>query len=370
MIRVAFDSQIFAQQVHGGVSRYFCQLVEHIDKSEDIRPLIVAPMHVNGYLPKIPGRLWQGFANRHQLLPKLARRILYRGAEELIMRAFRPQIIHETYYWLNPRGPAGACRVLTIYDMIHEKFGAQYHQLRGDILERKLAAVRRADHIIFISNSTRRDALEYFDLNPAKTSVIHLGFDLKANVGRHESAASPGSRPYVLYVGLREGYKNFENFAKAFGASRLVSEGFRLICFGGGKPSGEELAMVQQFGIDATQFEWREGGDDMLRQIYREAALFVYPSLYEGFGIPPLEAMAHDCPVACSNTSSIPEVVGQAAELFDPSDVDSIREAMERVLYSPSRRTDLVRLGRERLGAFSWQRCALETRKVYQHLVA
>ena len=96
----------------------------------------------------------------------------------------------------------------------------------------------------------------------------------------------------------------------------------------------------------------------------------VYPSKYEGFGIPPLEAMSLDCPVICSNTSSIPEVVGDAGEYFDPYDVDSIMSSIERVLQSSVRRAELVLLGRERCKRFSWKRCAQETLAVYRRLAA
>src|SRR5439155_12052756 len=101
--------------------------------------------------------------------------------------------------------------------------------------------------------------------------------------------------------------------------------------------------------------------DEMLALLYRNAAAFVYPSLYEGFGIPPLEAMSVSCPVIASKTSSIPEVVGDAGEYFDPGNMESIRSAIESVLESPTRRDELVMKGRARCAQFSWARCAGET---------
>ena len=103
---------------------------------------------------------------------------------------------------------------------------------------------------------------------------------------------------------------------------------------------------------------------------YREASLFVFPSMYEGFGIPPLEAMSMDCPVACSNASSIPEVVGEAAAYFDAADVGSIRTAAERVLQSESYRSELVARGRRRREMFSWRRCAEETLAIYRSVLS
>jgi glycosyltransferase involved in cell wall biosynthesis len=111
------------------------------------------------------------------------------------------------------------------------------------------------------------------------------------------------------------------------------------------------------------------GDDALLSRLYRQATAFVYPSLYEGFGIPPLEAMSFDCPVVCSNTSSIPEVVGDAARLFDPADIDALRAAIEAVVGSPDLRDNLVRRGRKRIRHFSWDRTAMETMDIYRELV-
>jgi glycosyltransferase involved in cell wall biosynthesis len=106
----------------------------------------------------------------------------------------------------------------------------------------------------------------------------------------------------------------------------------------------------------------------LLAKLYKFARAFIYPSLYEGFGIPPLEAMSHGCPVVCSNTSSIPEVVGDAGEYFDPVDTGSMREAIEHVVGSDSHRNLLIAKGYERLKSFSWDRCAAETLDVYRRL--
>ena len=107
----------------------------------------------------------------------------------------------------------------------------------------------------------------------------------------------------------------------------------------------------------------------MLAGLYGQASVFIYPSLYEGFGIPPLEAMSYDCPVVCSKTSSIPEVVGDAGEFFDPADIESMRAAIERVVTSDSHQKLLIAKGRARLKYFSWDRCAAETLDLYMKLV-
>ena len=111
------------------------------------------------------------------------------------------------------------------------------------------------------------------------------------------------------------------------------------------------------------------GDDAKLANYYRNASLFVYPSLYEGFGIPPLEAMGYGCPVVCSNTSSIPEVVGDAAILFDPYSLDSISNAIETVLTNNHLRSSLISRGFEQIQKFSWKKCADETLDVYKKVL-
>ena len=127
--------------------------------------------------------------------------------------------------------------------------------------------------------------------------------------------------------------------------------------------------MAATLGLGNHQLVHRAGNDQVLASLYRNAAAFVYPSLYEGFGIPPLEAMAMGCPVISSNTSSLPEVVGDAGEYFDPLSEESMMAAMERVTQSSSRSGELVELGRQQYRKFSWEKCAQETMMVYRSLL-
>jgi glycosyltransferase involved in cell wall biosynthesis len=199
--------------------------------------------------------------------------------------------------------------------------------------------------------------------------VVYLGFDLMNTAGeRVEELVLPTCEPFLLYVGNRGGYKNFLRLLEAYGASPQLKTGYKLICFGGGAFQADELKTMQTLGLDSGQVTQLGGDDQLLAKLYERASAFIFPSLYEGFGIPPLEAMSHDCPVVCSNTSSIPEVVGDAGEYFDPADADSMREAIERVVTSDNHRKLLISKGRARLKYFSWDRCAVETLDIYMRL--
>jgi glycosyltransferase involved in cell wall biosynthesis len=174
-------------------------------------------------------------------------------------------------------------------------------------------------------------------------------------------------RPYLLYVGARGGYKNFKKLISVYSKSSKIHKNFDLVCFGGGKLHTDELQMITDAGIRPEQVIHFGGGDNILAALYKQAYAFIYPSLYEGFGIPPLEAMAIGCPVICSNNSSLPEVVGDAAETFDPLDEESIQAAIENVIFSSERRNELIKTGLTHHLKFSWSRCAQETKIIYEN---
>jgi glycosyltransferase involved in cell wall biosynthesis len=377
-MKIAYDPQIFSAQIYGGISRYFCEIASRIAKQPGIQVSIIAPMYINAYLAHVPPGIVSGFrapkTDRFQTnsgvnYPRLAFRGLGLLMGDWMLRAMKPDILHETYFSPYRFGPRGVRRVLTIHDMIHEKFASSF-PLADKTARYKALAAERADHVICVSESTRRDAIEILGLPPDKTSVIYLGFDLMNAAGtRAEEPVLPTREPFLLYVGNRGGYKNFLRLLEAYEASPQLKTGYKLICFGGGAFHADELKMMQTLGLDAGHVTQLGGDDQLLAKLYERASAFIFPSLYEGFGIPPLEAMSHDCPVVCSNTSSIPEIVGDAGEYFDPADTDSMRTAIERVVTSDSHRKLLIAKGRERLKCFSWDRCALQTADVYASLV-
>jgi glycosyltransferase involved in cell wall biosynthesis len=365
-MKIAFDSQIFTIQEYGGVSRYICSLVNALTQNDGVEAKIFAPLHINAYLPDMASELT--FEHRVPRIRKTGRMVT--AISQLLagpmMSYFNPSIVHETYYAGHAYGPSSAGRVLTVYDMIHELYASEY-RANDQTSKLKKIATKRADHIICISENTRRDLLDIFDLPADKVSVVYLGFDslaLDTNKLEHKEC-----KPYLLYVGQRWGYKNFDGFLKAYASSSFLRNHFDVICFGGGAFTPDELSFFVSLGLSNRQVSQISGTDSKLASVYSNAALFVYPSLYEGFGIPPLEAMSLGCPVACGNNSSIPEVAGNAAEYFDADNIDSIRVAMEHVVNSNSRRDELINLGKLRCAEFSWQRCANETLDVYRGLI-
>lgn len=284
-------------------------------------------------------------------------------ANSLLLRAFlaraSPTIHHETYY-TGVRIGRRARRVLTVYDMIHELFPRQF--LGDRVALHKRAAVSRADAIIAISHSTKRDLMEKLRVSEDRIEVVHLATSMK-----EAPAPNRRARPYFLFVGARGGYKNFHLAVDALQASSRLVGDFDLVAFGGARPSEAERADLRKRAPD-TGVCFEAGNDQQLATLYANAAALLYPSAYEGFGLPILEAMHYGCPVICSPVSSIPEVAGSAASFFEVGQVDALSHQMERVALDEGHRRELIRLGLLREQQFSWERCADETLAVYRRL--
>jgi glycosyltransferase involved in cell wall biosynthesis len=367
-----FDSQIFCSQRFGGISRYIASIASEMEKLENVVPRVVAPFHYNELLEQLPKAMVYG-----RKIPALAHTTLAAYAASALPARiaqwrFRPDIIHSTYYYPTMRSPRAA-KILTVHDMIHEKYPSGLSG--GSLIARwKAASVSRADHVICVSENTRRDVLSTYGVDENRVSVTHLGCDVAARTPTEESwnlfrgRALGSDGPYILYVGSRVGYKNFDGLLCAYAMSSSLRNNFRLLCFGGGDFTSDEQSAISKANV-ARGVKYVGGSDCELAGCYSHASLLICPSHYEGFGLPPLEAMSFDCPVACSETGSLPEVVGDAALMFDPRFPEAIRDAMETVLSSPSLAATLVERGRVRVRNFSWQKCAQNTVAVYRSVL-
>ncbi|CAN5348149.1 glycosyltransferase family 1 protein [soil metagenome] len=365
-MKVAFDYQMFAAQRYGGVTRYYTALVRELALLGET-PRVIAPLHWNQHLQQLPSHLVRG-TYVERFLPGKAfyLNVLFnRWSTRLQISVWRPDVVHETYYAAKRTGPASIPTVVTVYDMIHELFVHQF-STSDRTSAAKLAAVRRADHIICISANTRDDLIRLLGVPNNRISVVHLGVDVAdEELPIHES--QPGPTKFLLYVGDRRGYKNFTGFLEAFASSSILRRDLSIIAFGSEPFSAQEVQLIARLGLAQT-IEYRRGDDFALDALYREAQALIYPSLYEGFGLPPLEAMARGCPVIASDSSSMPEVIGNAGALFDPTSLHAMVTAIESVIYSDHRRRTLVHLGRLRAKGFSWRRCATETLAVYRQV--
>ncbi len=369
-IKVAFDHAAFCMQKYGGVSRYFCSIGSALP-GVGVQPRFFAPFHRNEYLRSEPvldsvGPWLPGYP------PRTARVFMAasKHVSRLLIRRWRPDVLHRTYYDESPATRWRLPNVVTVYDMILERFSESPSRVSAET-ERKRRAVESADHILAISHHTSRDLQEMWQVDPSRITVTHLAPYSAASSSdpSQDSGRSIPAQPFLLYVGRRGGYKNFEALLKAVAQNERLRKTFVIVAFGGSPFSQSEKAMFQTLGLDPDRLLQVSGSDGTLAAFYERASIFVYPSLYEGFGIPPLEAMSHGCPVCVSNTSSLPEVVGEAGQYFDPSEPGDIAMAIEQVAFDSAKRERLIGLGHEQAKAFTWARCAEQTAAVYRSLL-
>jgi glycosyltransferase involved in cell wall biosynthesis len=232
---------------------------------------------------------------------------------------------------------------------------------------RKRWAVADARRVICVSHHTKQDLVELFGVEESKVRVVYHGSELSAAMAAAESPVP--ERPYFLYVGGREApYKNFQRLMRSF-ARVAARHADVALCVAGAPLTNTERELAEALRIASRVVHYGRPTDEHLAKLYHHSVALVYPSLYEGFGIPPLEAMACETAVIAANRSSIPEVVGKAAILVDPESDEQISAAMITVLEDRSRRENLICLGRDRAKHFSWEKMAAQTREIYCEIV-
>ena len=268
--------------------------------------------------------------------------------------------------------------VVTIYDLVLEKFPETMYWKNWLSLKTLMrVSARKASKIIAISENTKKDIMDCYGIGAEKIRVIHLGVGRQFSPQPDPNEADVLSRynlssGYILSVGALEPRKNIPRLVNAY--KQVASSGEpapKLVIVGGqGWRNGDLDRLVRESELVDQVVLTGYVPDEDLPTLYRQATAFVYPSLYEGFGLPPLEAMACGTPVITSNVSSLPEVVGDAAILIDPYNVTEIAQAIASVLKDEGLRDNLRTSGLVRSRLFNWDKTARETLKLYQEVIA
>ena len=287
-------------------------------------------------------------------------------------------LFHAPHYVLPPLTPCKA--IVTIHDCIHLRF-PQYlpNRLAYAYARSSLwMAAHRAERVLTVSEASKRDILRYFRIPESRIHVIHNAIDERFGTEPAEEEVTRVREryqlndPFVLYAGNIKPHKNLERLIEAFHLLRRQGhDHVKLLII------GDEISKYATLRRAVHRYKLHKHvrffgfvPDKTLAILYRLAAVFVFPSLYEGFGLPPLEAMASGTPVVTSNISSLPEVVGDAALLIDPYSAEAIADAMRRVLTDAALRDDLRRRGLERARHFSWERSVTRVREIYDEVLA
>lgn len=363
MIKVLYDHQMFSLQQYGGISRYFANLYTSFKSSTAVQPSIAALHSKNHYIEHIPlaAPHWVG----RLLLSKKKRMYKWnRWYSKKIIRQQNFDLFHPTYYDPYFLDAVKKPFVVTVYDMIYELF-PEYFEAGDKFVLNKKKIIEAADHLIAISHSTKNDLMRLYNIPDSKITVVHLGYlqeivILKAKVDLPEN--------YILFVGERTNYKNFLRFFAAVLPVFKKYPSYQLICTGGGSFKKEEMDLFQQNRLLHRVIQI-SASDQLMSQLYSNALLFVFPSLYEGFGLPLLEAFSNNCPVACSNTSSFVEVGGNAVDFFNPESKEDITRSIFHIIEDETYAYALRAEGKKQLQKFSVLECAKQTETVYKNVL-
>jgi glycosyltransferase involved in cell wall biosynthesis len=364
-VRIAIDARKLRDY---GIGTYIRNLVRHlarIDQSTEY-VLIVQPADI-----EIDAELGPNFRTVADWSRSYSIREQF--TIPLDLRREAVDLFHAPHYVLPPLTPCKS--VVTIHDCIHLRFPQYLPSRLGYVYARSSlwVATHRATRVLTVSETSKRDILRYFRVPESKIDVIYNAIDERlGGAPSVEDVEQVRERyqlndPFVLYAGNIKPHKNLERLIEAFNTLRRGGlEHAKLLII------GDEVSKYATLRRAVHRHKLHKHvrflgfvPDKTLASLYRLASVFVFPSLYEGFGLPPLEAMAAGTPVITSNVSSLPEVVGTAAILIDPYEPDEIAHAMRRVLTDEALREDLRARGLARVKEFSWDRSVRRVREIY-----
>lgn len=383
-MKILYDYQIYQHQRTGGISRYFTEIIRHLP--EDVESDVSVEYAFNEYLKEtnvdfrfvnqiqntfLPDRRFKGQARITSLLERFFpskypdrcqanKDATIRKIKSGEFDIFHPTFFDDYYLDIIKDKPF----VLTVHDMILELYPEFTFSL--GFVKRKRKLVEKAAHIIAVSENTKQDLINIFDVDPDKISVIYHASSLQISDKDNIRTLLP--KKYLLYVGDRRlGYKNFLFFITSVIPILMNDPELDIFCV------GSEFTVDEKYFFRALDIENRIKqsfvADEDLYTVYNRAEMFVYPSYYEGFGIPILEAFQAKCPVVLADASCFREVAGDAALYFQPKSPDQLRNNIMSLLNDPMLRGEYIAKGSEQLLHYSWKKSALDTVSVYKKIV-
>lgn len=367
-MRILFDDQIFTWQKIGGISRFFAEIINYTSKRNDVEYTLSVIDSLNIHLRELGLR--KNFFLRSKDYLKILFLNVFKNTsrfnhiysiEQLKNQKF--DVFVPTYYdnyFLKYIGNKPF--VLTVHDMIHELHPDFFTGL-NTLIEQKRELIFKANKIIAVSNNTKKDILSiYPEIDENKIEVVYLSHSI--NTLESKVRLELPER-YILFVGERNGYKNFDFFLQS--AAKILNEDKKLIvlCIGGRAFTQTELDLFYKLNLQDQLIQY-DALDKELFTIYNSASVFVFPSLYEGFGIPVIEAMASNCPVILTQASSFPEVASNAAAYFREGNSLELEEKLRDIIYNEETRNLYIERGVENSKRFSWDITAANCIKVYQ----
>ena len=361
-MKIVYDHQIYIWQEYGGISRYFYELSKALLKDPTLDVKNTVRLSNNEYTSDRLYNTHSFFTN--QSFPgkfRILRIVNEWSSKKELNKGF--DIFHPTYYDTYFFSTIkNKPFVITFYDLIHERFSNKFKNLGvdKDLFTRRKLLLEKATRVIAISQSTKNDIVDIYKIPEAKIDVVYLANSIDS---KDSSTAIP-YKNYILYVVRSNSYKNFTPFIKAITPLLIKEKDLKVVCAGGGRFDSTEQNLFTELKI-SDQMIQTGINDQLLAALYKSALFFVFPSNYEGFGIPVLEAFSCSCPALISDVSSLPEVGGNAALYFDPNDKSDILDKVSILLYDSDLRKKLAIAGLEREKLFSWSQTAIRHKEIY-----
>lgn len=366
-MKILYDHQIFKAQKFGGINRYF----NEISQLKNVETEIIN--HLN-FPPENPSnqvktdlisrgirfsKRQMGIQNKIEQKPAFPTILTDRISKNDY------DIFHPTYYDPYFLEYVNKPFVLTVYDMIHEIF-PEYFGINDHTSVNKKLLCEKANAIIAISETTKQDLIELLKIDETKITTILLASDFD-KVAPTKPEQSEELENYILFTGQRWAYKNFYFMLNSIAEFLLNDKNLKLVC-SGSQFNNAELLFIKNLGIEKQVIHYYSKTDHELAWLYQNALCFIFPSLYEGFGFPMLEAFASKCPTISSNGGSLKEIGGKGAYFFSPKNSKELKTALSDVLFNKSTRESLVENGLIEFQKYSWNRCKERTFDVYKSI--
>jgi glycosyltransferase involved in cell wall biosynthesis len=361
-IRVMYDEQIFLLQEYGGISRYFTELIKTFQTHPElgVEPVVSSHAVRNQYLLQETN-----FYKLRQVKSQFG--ALFHLVTQMLFNRKPPKnvdLVHQTFYLPGFFSRfKGLPKAVTLFDMIPENSASNKKLWNPHFAKRYV--LPKADLVFSISESSTKDMLSEYRINMnVTTTYLGVGSEYAPNLPRLEWLPEG----FFLFVGNREGYKDCELAIRAFAKAKNHSPGIVLLLVGGGNLTAGEKVLMAELGIENSVIQKSVSAEE-LPNVYSNARGLIYPSRYEGFGLPLVEAMASRIAVLASDTPINAEIAGESATYFPVGDEDLLSQLMVQLISKPQAFQDKINLGESRSMEFTWKKCAELTAAEYQRII-
>ncbi|MBI5766057.1 glycosyltransferase family 4 protein [Candidatus Falkowbacteria bacterium] len=379
-MKIGIDARLYGAK-HGGIGRYAQKLIEHLEKIDLPAEALAQAGTENQYFIFLQKNNFSEYQPRNKNFSKVLADFRAYGWREQILfpkllNKHNLDFVHFTHF----NAPIFYHKkfIVTIHDLIISHYpDSRATTLNPFLYKIKLFfynivinhAAKGAEKIIAVSEYTKNDIIKFLKVAPEKISVTYEGFDLPKDIDRDcqniiQHFGINGE--YILYVGSAYPHKNLEKLLMAFKKIVEAKNDLKLVLVGKKNYFYERLEQeIKKLNLQNNVILAGYCDDNQLACLYKNAKAYVFPSLIEGFGLPPLEAQSYGVPVASSNAACLPEILGDSVLYFDPKNINDMAEKISQIINDENLRNDLINKGFENLKKYSWENCAKETLDLY-----